>query len=292
MGTIAGAGYYVYAHDGMEGYGIRSRDKAEFYRYFTDISANRWELSFERNFRHDCNFSPSIRNLYHFGSEIDKTCYTPDQSRKNILFIWGDSHAQMLNYGLTNNLPKDWQILQIASSGCPASVVFEPVHADYCQKSNALALKVMRDTKPNAVVIAQRDGHSVARMETIAAELRKVGVGKVIFLGPVPQWNEDLPKKIIRRLWKDTPERTYDGIDSVTIAVNSELRKNFVQRDDVVFVDLVNFFCDQNGCLTRIGPDRKLDITTWDYGHLTPLASDFLARNLLAGVVLGKGKTE
>jgi len=291
MGSIGVAGYYIHGYDGMDGHGIRGQDKGEFYRYFADIPANRWQLSFERYFRHECNFYPEIRDLYHFGTEIDKTCYTPDQTHKNILFIWGDSHAQMLNYGLTHNLPKDWQILQIASSGCPASI-FPGHDSEYCQQSNEFALEAIRDAKPNVVVIAQRGDHRIARMQAIAAELSDLGVGKVIFLGPVPQWNEDLPKKIVRRLWEDTPERTYSGIDSATMAVNSELKKNLVQTDGMVFVDPIDLYCDQDGCLTRIGPDRKLDITSWDHGHLTPLASDFLAKNLLVGAILGNNRTQ
>ena len=32
--------------------------------------------------------------------------------------------------------------------------------------------------------------------------------------------------------------------------------------------------------------DRKLEITTYDYGHLTPIASDYLAKNLLRDAVI------
>jgi peptidoglycan/LPS O-acetylase OafA/YrhL len=289
---IGATGYYVYAHEGMPGYGIRAQDRGRFYQYFANLPADSWWMKFQATYRNECNFDPTVKKQYHFGKGIDKTCYTPDTIHKKILFIWGDSHAQMLNYGLKHNLPNDWQILQIASSGCTASVAIESIRSGYCRESNALAVKAMTETKPNVVIIAQRVGHDVATMKANAVALKNLGVGRVILLGPVPQWNESLPKKIVRRLWRDTPERTYDGIDHDIIAANTEVKKHFFQMDGATFVDLIDFFCDERGCMTRIGPDRKLDITTADYGHLTLLASDFLAKNLLTGVVLGDGKTQ
>ena len=289
MAALGGTGFYVYAHDGMPGYGIRAGDRGSFYDYFADIPTNRWQVTFESQFRHECNFFPKVRKIYHLGQDIDPSCYMPDGLHKNILFIWGDSHAQMLNFGLKNNLPKDWQILQIASSGCPASVAIQQVSDGYCRDSNALAVKVLRETKPSVVIIAQKGGHDVATMRTNAEELKSLGVGRIIFMGPVPQWNEELPKKIVRRFWPNTPERTFDGIDRPSMLRNSEVKKHFFQMDGVTFVDLVEFFCNDDGCLTRIGPDKKLDITTWDYGHLTQLTSDYLAKNLLVSAVLSSG---
>ena len=66
---------------------------------------------------------------------------------------------------------------------------------------------------------------------------------------------------------------------------NSYLRSNFPQRKTLIFVDMIKFFCNKSGCLIRFGPDRKMDITTWDVGHLTPAVSDYLARNLLVDII-------
>ena len=61
---------------------------------------------------------------------------------------------------------------------------------------------------------------------------------------------------------------------------------DFAAANDDSFVDLVGFFCNPEGCLTRVGPDRTRDFVTFDYGHLTPPASKFLARGGLADRVL------
>ncbi len=52
------------------------------------------------------------------------------------------------------------------------------------------------------------------------------------------------------------------------------------------YVDIISAFCNDNGCLTRIGGDPTNGITTWDYGHLTPVASEYLAKKSLVSVIV------
>ena len=68
---------------------------------------------------------------------------------------------------------------------------------------------------------------------------------------------------------------------------NETFKSGLTLSESLIFADLINFFCNNEGCLTRVGNDKARDITTWDYGHLTPVASDFLAKNLLVKIVLG-----
>ena len=39
-----------------------------------------------------------------------------------------------------------------------------------------------------------------------------MGARAVLMPGPVPQWDAPLPKIVLRRLWNDTPERTFVGL--------------------------------------------------------------------------------
>jgi len=66
-------------------------------------------------YRGDCDFYDMQK--YRNGNStnvplanISSNCYVRDLSFKKSVFIWGDSHAQQLNYGLRNNLPSEWQI--------------------------------------------------------------------------------------------------------------------------------------------------------------------------------------
>jgi hypothetical protein len=273
-------------------------EKSDFESYFEN-SAPDWkyfkEAGIESAYRFDCNFY-NVKSL-HEGNptlipleidDINKSCYTRDPDKKHILMLWGDSHAQQLYYGLKNNLPKDWQVLIIASSGCvPDPYVREDSSTAFCQRSNWFAIQTIKKTKPEAVIVAQADGFTDDKINAISDFLFKTGVGRVIIPGPSPRWNEELPDIIMRDLWENTPERTLIGINQDILNENEYLKSHFPQRNHLVFVDLVGFFCNNSGCLTRIGQNKKLDITTWDIGHLTPTASDYLAKNLLVDIITG-----
>jgi len=71
----------------------------------------------------------------------------------------GDSHAQMLYYGIKNNLPSDWQILMGVSSGCAAKPnISKPSSTQYCEQSNWFALQTIAKSKPDVVIVAQNLG--------------------------------------------------------------------------------------------------------------------------------------
>jgi hypothetical protein len=263
------------------------KTKEQFYAYYANDPTDRWLKFFERDFHHECNFYQIDR--YYEGrptnqpkTDIDKSCYTPDALKDKRVLIWGDSHGQMLNYGLSKKLPQNWQILQIASSGCIPSVVYQKqTESDYCAQSNWFALKVISEVKPEVVLLAQSVNHSSEEMKLISKKLASIGVKRVIFVGPSPHWEDDLPKLIIRQLWPTIPYRTFVGIKKDFIALNTKLKKQFVTTASDVYADVIDLFCDDKGCLTRLIENDLFTLTTWDQGHLTRTASEYLADKLL-----------
>ncbi|BBE51638.1 O-acetyltransferase OatA [Ferriphaselus amnicola] len=244
-------------------------------------------------YRFDCDFYDIDK--YRAGKStqtprvaVASSCYTRNSKYAHSVLIWGDSHAQQLYFGLEKNLPFDWQILMATSSGCaPHPSIAATSTTNYCEQSNWFAIKTISEVKPDVVIVAQAGGHSLASMEQIIKKLKNIGVNRIIFTGPVPHWKPDLPKVIARNLWINTPQRTWVGVDREFFALNDSLKANKFQKiRGVKFIDLMDFFCNKEGCLTYIGIDRKLGITTWDYGHLTPAASDLLAKSLLTNEVI------
>jgi len=274
----------------------RSDEGRNVYLAYFENSMPEWRyfsrIDHVQKFRGDCDYYDLDK--YRVGqataiprSGINESCYTRDLRFDHALFIWGDSHAQMLYYGIKNNLPADWQILMGASSGCVANPnIVKPSSIQYCDQSNWFALQTITKTKPDVVIVAQGHGHSIGNMNKIMAKLQDIGVKRIIFTGPSPQWKPDLPKVVARKLWNNTPRRTYIGIDQGVINLNNRLKLEFRHQNGVDFVSLIDFFCSAEGCLTYIGGDRQLGITTWDYGHLTPIASDLLAKNLLVKEII------
>src|SRR4029078_6197310 len=125
----------------------------------------------------------------------DASCYKRDFRFEKSVFIWGDSHAQSLSPGITHYIPSNWQILQVASSGCsPNSNIDSPSEANQCAQSNFFAMQIIKTAKPDVVVVAKASGHSVDAMNDIAQKLKTLGAKKILFIGPTPKWIGDLPK--------------------------------------------------------------------------------------------------
>jgi hypothetical protein len=137
------------------------------------------------------------------------------------------------------------------------------------------------------VIIGQNLGHQFANMEKLSEKLRGVGVQRVIFTGPSPHWVPNLPV-VLARMIPNVPERTYLGVDKGVIELDLKLKKSANQSDLVEYVSLIDFYCNNDGCLTHYLKDVAAGVTSWDYGHLTPLASHQLAKDLLAPIVINK----
>ena len=110
-----------------------------------------------------------------------------------------------------------------------------------------------------------------------------LGVKKVIVLGQIPAWEDDLPKVLIRRFLlkrKSIPERTYDGVIARSLDMDRRLRE-LKFPPNVTYLSLKDLLCNDTGCLTKVGPDLETDLVVLDYGHLTEAGADFIGRNLL-----------
>lgn len=289
---VAGyAGYHCYKNDGLA---FRLKERQEYSAYFENsLPEHQYfkSIALSEKWRSECDFYDGDKYLQGKAtiipmSAIDKNCYERNASYDHALFVWGDSHAMQLYYGLKNHLPPNWQILQVASSGCPPNISTESSITNYCTQSNWFALKTIKETKPDVVIIAENLGHNIDKFNQITEKLKTLGVKKIIFTGPTPHWTEALPKIILRKLWINTPKRTYKSIDKKVLADDLMLQQQFKQNDTAIFVSLINYFCNKDGCLTYINTNKKTEITTWDYGHLTPIASDYLAKTILAKLVI------
>ena len=221
VGTLA---FVAFGHYGYEGRGYPSRlNKAEakFLDYFEN-SAPKWRYFARTNmvrlYRNACNFYNSPANRYGANTlvprKIDPSCVTVKSPNAKTLFLWGDSYAMSLNYGFTENLKKDWEILQVASSGCAPTIGKGDSDIDYCRRSNYFAFKEIKKIKPTVVLLkynmAQDPRNDPLSLVGISKRLLEVGVKHVIVMGPNPHWNPTLPLNLLR-FWPSLPSRTYFG---------------------------------------------------------------------------------
>jgi len=290
--ALGAIGYNIYLRGG---YANRLGAAGIYAAYFDNM---RPELQyFEKTgllekWRDDCNFYDVDK--WRIGrandvpkAKIDRSCFTKENKASKTVFIWGDSYAQTFYFGLKKTLPSDITILQVASSGCRAKIVKVISNAhDYCEKSNNFAVNVIEKEKPDVVLIAQLSGHDINDMRTITYALKKLGVGVVLIVGPLPRWKTALYKIIATKYWHNTPVRISQNLEDGPFEVNENIKSSIMPDDDFLYVDLLSLLCDSKGCLTRIGDDKRDGITTFDGGHLTPLASTFAAENVLTPVIM------
>jgi peptidoglycan/LPS O-acetylase OafA/YrhL len=284
-------GLYVYKKNGN--LGQITAEQESFLSYFeNEIPTQKYFIreKISEKFRSDCDFY-DIHSLLS-GNEtkvpvkgISQSCFTKVNEYSKIVFIWGDSHASPLYYGLNKLLQKDFEVLQVASSGCIASTTANQSNTDYCEQSNWFAFDVIKKIKPKIVIVGQNLGHNLNTMEKISSVLKKTGVERVIFTGPSPHWVPNLPAVVVRTLPK-VAARTYVGIDYDVLRLDQKLKSGSINFKDFEYISLVDFFCNGDGCLVHYGSDVAATLTSWDYGHLTPIASFHLAKELLVPVVM------
>ncbi|WP_062485723.1 acyltransferase family protein [Candidatus Nitrospira inopinata] len=244
------------------------------------------------NYRIECDLYDISRawagNETRLKREIPPHCFTRDKEKwPNAILIWGDSHAQQFYFGLKEVLPSTWQILQIASSGCKPSLLFDAESTDYCDNSNQLAIQTIMEAKPEVVLVGQEKSHNAAVMNQIADALIGHGVKKVIFVGPSPHWREGgLPVIVAFRLWNNVPLYTKVGLDQKILIRDKTIKEQFINTSNVKYISLVDYFCGPDGCRVYLGSDVREGITSYDYGHLTPVASLSFARDVLKSEIL------
>jgi peptidoglycan/LPS O-acetylase OafA/YrhL len=282
---IGCAGFYSVARDGFP---LRFGDKASFEMFFRNTPP---EFKYAANhhlfeaYREQCNFYDNRNVTKRVRDHIDEACYTPKTAHS--LFIWGDSHAEHLYYGLSRTLPKSISILQVTTSACFPSLEDQfPDSLSTCNKSNRFALRTIAEVKPQTVLLAQAGAHTASDFDKIAIHLKALGVRHVLLVGPVPQWNLALPKVIVNDFWPATPTRSFHALKQEVFETDKVLKEKYVDSKNLTYISLTDFFCNSSGCLLYIGNDRREDIVTFDYGHLLPKASEFLSRDLLAPIII------
>ncbi|MRW87091.1 acyltransferase family protein [Pseudoduganella sp. FT26W] len=294
MVLLALVGYDTYRRDGMS---FRLKERQEFSDYFSNDPGT-WNLfnrvGYPQKNHTECEFFDIAS--YRAGHitqvprpAISANCYQRDPSRPKVVLIWGDSHAEHLSYGLRKNLPTNWQVLQVASSSCnPSLEAAGPSGDNQCIQSNWFALKTIQDVHPDVVLVGQNEGHSMANFRHLEAGLKALGVPRVVFTGPVPHWRASLPTLMMTDLWLTKPRYTTRGLKTDVVALDRELKAGFAGGDgSVVYLDIMDVFCRPEGCMTYLGADPKTGLTSFDYGHLMPEASDYLARQALVKAVTG-----
>ena len=113
--------------------------------------------------------------------------------------------------------------------------------------------------------------------KTIKA-LKAIGVANIDLVGPVPVWENNLPKQIFLFCKKNTPcdipVRMQMGLVPKVFELDQQMAQ-FAIQENVNYLSPIKVLCDAQGCLIRTG-EAGNTITSWDSEHLTDVGSQYL----------------
>lgn len=202
-------------------------------------------------------------------------CATADPKRQDWLLV-GDSHAAHLWSGLAAANP-DVNVMQVTSSGCEITLTKDPVERDVCDRMAGLVYgDLLINNRPDGVVLAGRWWAKDLPRLAETLDWFKAHDIPVILVGPIPQYSDDLTRLLILS-WRfhdpDLPrKRRLDWPESV----DRDLRRLAADKG-AAYVSLFDLLCDHGACVTLVDPNTPLQ---WDYGHMTPEGSRFVADRL------------
>ena len=205
------------------------------------------------------------------------------------LLIWGDSYGAALYPGLLHVAgDRGYSVAEYTASACPPLIGYTLPERPFCQGINDDVLRRIGILRPDVVILDSTWGHAEATLREdlprTVSLLRAINVGKIVLMGPPPGWQgAGLPANVLsyyRETGSVLPARTFyrsnddwtRSRDAFLVALSSEL--------GIAYISARNVFCNDGGCLTRIGPGDS-ELTAFDPGHLTVPASIFLASQTL-----------
>lgn len=275
MAAVLAAGVAILAANGLPRRPVNQDERRSFVAFYQDMRRNGLA-----SYRPECDFVD-------WGTLINKTAIERSCTRAGAggtVFLWGDSHAQAFAGGLSQAIPRDVALAQVATSGCRPDTRFNkafypnPNLRAACDRSNRHALGEIARIKPDLVVIAQGGEHLAQDWESLGAHLRRNGARSVVLLGPLPQWRPSLPLVVTRQHWPLTTDRLATGLDRSVLANDRILSSRAASWRSLGFISVIDQLCDTRGCLARV-PGSLIAV---DYGHLSPSGSEYVGSAILS----------
>jgi peptidoglycan/LPS O-acetylase OafA/YrhL len=274
LAVLGGLGYLIQVADGFPGRTVASTPDNKFLQYYADMHRH-----IGGTYLLACDFYDN--DLKVARATIPSSCL-PGGNNKAWL-VWGDSHAQALGYGIRSILPSGFDYAQITTSGCSPSLDPEKNRGllGSCTSNNRLAISTLRRSPPDVLFLAQRFEHEETDWTAIAKFAHSAGVRKVVLIGPAPQWLPSLPSIIVKNALGTEVTYVSVGLDPTVIETDSILQRRYGQSDELTYVSLIDLLCQPEGCMARLEAPGPMNLTAFDYGHLTPDASTYVARRLI-----------
>jgi peptidoglycan/LPS O-acetylase OafA/YrhL len=275
MGVL---GFYTYLSDGVN-LPIRAITTTEEAEYIYKYHRDNYSKYLPEAYSEQCNFFDG-KSYKAKKNDIPDECIN---NGKGGIFIWGDSHAQALSYGV-RKVFSDININQVASSACRPLIKYDQKTTGEfkisCDRSNEKAKNQILNIRPDIILLAQRIDHDENDYNEILKYIKDNNLkSKLVLIGPVPQWEPSLPYVIAKRHF-DNQEKSINDFSFVgkVLLINKELHRKY-DYSEIEYISLTDKLCDGNYCLAKVDNDNTPLV--WDYGHLSLEGSEFVVSNIV-----------
>ncbi len=230
---------------------------------------------------------------------IENNCLDMKFPGRPTVFLFGDSHSASLSLGLRalfKNKPVNF--LQVSSGWCVPGL-YDGNNA-ICRNMNELVLDTISKVKPEIVILNafwakaalppfySGDDYLPFLIQKLV-EIKRAGAAHILVVGQIPIWQPSLPIRLSQTYVKNgkpIPLRTRDGVWAESLEMDSRM-KNIVWPTNIAYISLKDLLCNEDGCLTMIGPTIERDLIVWDNGHLTPAGVAYVTKGVIEPALTG-----
>jgi peptidoglycan/LPS O-acetylase OafA/YrhL len=213
-----------------------------------------------------------------------------------LLVLWGDSFAAHLYPGLKHQaVNHHYRIAQFTFNACLPVIDVDFPGRPYCRSYQRIALEKIIELSPAYLLMAAAwNSPSPMLRESTVSTIEEIHARspstRIIVVGRPPLWKEAVPR-ILQRL--STVENGHlISLPPIRIIgetlpnIDSELEE-IAATTHISYFSSWNVLCNDDGCLTRKGRDFQ-NLFSLDAGHLTPIASDLVAKQLVGDALTGR----
>jgi peptidoglycan/LPS O-acetylase OafA/YrhL len=213
----------------------------------------------------------------HFDQFDSGRCLREDNQKNNYLLL-GDSKAAMLYHGLTLAMP-DANLMQANVAGCGPFV--NPYGDRDCVKMMQYIYgQFLPNHKVKAVILCKHwDEGDLGRLGKTVEWSKKNDV-RLILIGPNPTYDMPLPRLEAYAIAWNKPNMVSQHLDSGVKALDQQMATLARTTWHVPYHSMYKVFCQDGPCLEFVDSARSVPVLL-DTGHLSPLASIFVARGLI-----------
>ncbi|CAN5614228.1 acyltransferase family protein [soil metagenome] len=208
------------------------------------------------------------------GKPFDRDCLSLSRDRRNIVLM-GDSHAAHLSQALREFLP-EVHIVQATAAGCRPLLNGRGLSA--CRGVMDRAFRELDFTRVDTVILSGRWlAFEESRLLETIGFLQQRGV-RVVVIGPVVEYDVDLPTLIVRGQLAGDPELADRFRLADRIALDRHMQP-LVAATGATYFSAVQFECPGGKCALTTRDGIPLH---FDHSHLTPAGARALIAALLA----------